>query len=583
MRMDKPLIGNRYSVFYACYSSLQFAAILAAALQKNQSGECCMLNNIKITARISLGFAILMLLLLLLALGGAWGERAVEADLQTLSSDVQSAMNGDQISITMLQLRRFEKDMMLNLGKPEKVAEYEQKWHKASDAMQQQMVQSKGIADAEEQKQLAQIEQLYAAYREGFSKVAKAASAGEYASAGDMNAAMAPFKTPIHELEKAAEAYVAEQHEHQQTSRSHIVSVMAQLRNIGLSVVVLALLLGGIAAWLVTTSISRPLHLMESEITQAVDRRDLTRQVNYSGKDELGSAVGAINRFFAGVRELVNSAQGGCSQLNDTAGELRHVAEEQNRAISYQSEATASTAAAIEQLTVSIGHVADTANDVERESRQSQQLATDGRSLAVQTAGEINRIADSIRQSSEVIASLEKRSQEIGGIVHVIKDIANQTNLLALNAAIEAARAGEQGRGFAVVADEVRKLAENTTHATNQISGMIAAVQQDTNSAVATMSEASNTVTQGVALTQQVADALDNINQMATQSAEKIGGIAESIAEQGAASTQIAQNIEKIAQMSEENSAATAHLADLAQNLNQLSDTLGATIKSYQA
>ena len=541
-----------------------------------------MLDRLKIGTRIKLGFAMLLTLLLILIASSVINGKQVDSTLNELQINISAADNGNQMRLQVLQMRRFEKDMILNLGKPEKVAEYQGKWQKAEQQMQQVLDGEAKLADADEIGPFNQIKQLYVAYRDGFVTVSKDAVAGKYGSAADMNEAMTPFKKPVHEMEQRVAEYVELQLKHQQACRDKINQIVARGHY-------LATLIGGIAiavallvSYLVVRSIQSPLASLENRITRSTRERDLRTQISYAGKDEIGTTIDAINGFFGGVRDLVTSSKSGCSQLNDVAGEMRHVAEEQNRAIAYQSEATASTAAAIEQLTVSINHVSDMASSIEQEARDSQQQATSGRSLAVQTASEINRIADSIRQSSDVIASLERRSAEIGGIVHVIKDIADQTNLLALNAAIEAARAGEQGRGFAVVADEVRKLAENTPHATNQISGMIQAVQQDTNSAVATMQEASNTVSNGVNLTRQVADTLEHIDQMTSQSTSRIAGIAEAIAEQGTASTQIARNIEKIAQMSEENSAATAHLASLAQNLNQLSDTLGATIKSYQ-
>lgn len=542
-----------------------------------------MLQSTKIGTRIVIGFVIQVALQLCVVLAAAIGAAHLADEQASLTGEVDSAFVSKQILIDELQLRRFEKDIMLNLAKPAKVAEYREKWQKAAEQFAQTLDKTRQLADASEQPAVAELQRLYATYRSGFEQVAKAADAGQYADPGAMNQAMTPFKQSIHDLEQQASTYAAAQRHHRTAATTRVEQSMVWLRQAGTITVALTLLAAAVIATLISRSIKLPLQLLEFRVQKAAAERDLTCHIDYHGKDEVGSVISAINQFFASVRQLIGSAKDGCSQLNQTAGSLMTVASEQNRAISHQADATSSTAASIEQLTVSISHVAETASAVEQDARRSQQLATDGRSLAVQTAGEINRIADSIRQSSEVIASLERRSAEIGGIVHVIKDIADQTNLLALNAAIEAARAGEQGRGFAVVADEVRKLAEKTTQATNEISTMIQAVQQDTNIAVGTMGEASNTVTRGVDLTQQVAESLDTINQMAIQSANKIAGIASAIGEQGTASTQIAQNIEKIAQMGEQNSAATAQLADLAQNLNQLSDTLGVTIKSYRS
>ena len=219
-----------------------------------------MLANIKITTRITLGFAALLLLLIMLALGGAWGEREINQHLQAMDKDVDAALQGDQISITMLQLRRFEKDMMLNLGNPGKVAEYEKKWQAGSEAMQRLLQSARQQADDAERPQLAQIEQLYAAYRDGFGKVAKAASEGAYPSAAEMNQAMTPFKQPIHELEKSTEAFVELQQQHQQRARQHIAGTMEKLSRSGQMIALIAIVAGVLAAWLVTKPKSaRPL------------------------------------------------------------------------------------------------------------------------------------------------------------------------------------------------------------------------------------------------------------------------------------------------------------------------------------
>ncbi|MFO1379687.1 MAG: methyl-accepting chemotaxis protein [Chitinivorax sp.] len=542
-----------------------------------------MLNGFKIGTRIKLGFSLLLLTLLLLLGSSIYSGWQIKENLEELQVNISAANNGNAMRLQMLQMRRFEKDMSLNLGKPEKVLQYLGKWQDAEKGMQQVLNNERKLADADEIVLFRQIEALNRQYTDGFHRVGSDAVAGKFSSPAEVNQAMEPFKKPVHELEQLIASYFSLQLQHQQLARDEITATVARSNSIAYTVGALAIGLALLVSWLITRSIQAPLTLLENSIQKSTRERDLRTRVEYAGKDEIGTTVAAINEFFTGVRELIESAKNGCNQLNQTAGSLTTVASEQNRAIGHQADTTSSTAASIEQLTVSISHVADTASAVEHDARQSQQLAADGRTLAEQTAGEINHIADSLSQSSAVIASLERRSAEIGGIVHVIKDIADQTNLLALNAAIEAARAGEQGRGFAVVADEVRKLAEKTTQATNEITTMILAVQQDTNVAVASMGDATNTVNRGVALTRQVADSLESITQTAIHSADRISGIAAAIGQQGAASTQIAQNIEKIAQMGEENSAATAQLADLAQNLNQLSATLGSTIKSYRS
>jgi len=198
------------------------------------------------------------------------------------------------------------------------------------------------------------------------------------------------------------------------------------------------------------------------------------------------------------------------------------------------------------------------------------------------TISEINKIADSVSRSSEVIHTLGEQSTRISSIVNVIKEIADQTNLLALNAAIEAARAGEQGRGFAVVADEVRKLAERTSLSTKEIATMIDAVQHGMQSAVVRMAEGREQVGAGVQMAAKTGESMSRVQVATHQVINVVEDISTALREQSSASSQIAQNVEKIAQMTEENSAAISEVSRSANHLEQLAVALKSSVGHFR-
>ncbi len=291
-------------------------------------------------------------------------------------------------------------------------------------------------------------------------------------------------------------------------------------------------------------------------------------------EDEILALARGINVVTAGFAGFVAGLARASESVANAATELAVNTERVAVSSRQQSEAAATTAAAVEQVTVSISHVADHASATEATSIATCELSDGGVQIVREASGEIVRIADSVNLLSQVVSSLGEHSTEISGIVQVIRKIADQTNLLALNAAIEAARAGEQGRGFAVVADEVRKLAESTGEATQKISGMIDSIRQQIDDAVVNMDDSRNQVQSGVALTVRAQDSLGKICTETHHTLGMIREISAATKEQSVASNEIARNVETIAQMTDENSSVIVQLAGAATQLEQMSSNL---------
>jgi methyl-accepting chemotaxis protein len=236
----------------------------------------------------------------------------------------------------------------------------------------------------------------------------------------------------------------------------------------------------------------------------------------------------------------------------------------------------------MEQLSVSIDQVKEHASESRALAEQSGQASETGRRIAQEAAQEMAAIAEGARQSSQSIAHLGTVSAEITGIVSVISEIAEQTNLLALNAAIEAARAGEQGRGFAVVADEVRKLAERTTSSTRQIGDMVQRIQNGTQRAVADMESGVNRATAGEELARKAGDAIAEIEHRARDVVRSVNGILAALTEQSTAAREVAAQVEKIAQMTETNSHASGQTNVGAQEVARLSNRLNGLVSGFR-
>ncbi|GAA5785141.1 methyl-accepting chemotaxis protein [Chitiniphilus shinanonensis] len=294
------------------------------------------------------------------------------------------------------------------------------------------------------------------------------------------------------------------------------------------------------------------------------------------------SILGAVERMQASLRSALSEVQRDAQQLEQHATLIATASQQISVASDRQTDSTASMAAAMEELTVSINHISDNTADTEQLSRTATELAGEGVRQVNQTSSAMAHIADSVARASGQIRQLDDKAKEISSIAAVISEIAGQTNLLALNAAIEAARAGEQGRGFAVVADEVRKLAERTGSATVEIEQMLASVKAETDSVVTVMNEALPQVENGAEMAKHVSDSLQRIHSGAEGTLARLREMATATREQSQASNAIAGRVEDISQMVEETTQSIRSAAQTAGEIEHVAHSLNRLVQRFR-
>jgi methyl-accepting chemotaxis protein len=309
---------------------------------------------------------------------------------------------------------------------------------------------------------------------------------------------------------------------------------------------------------------------------------DLACRVNLDARDELGVVAASFNSVADSFARLTRNVQDGARRLAESAQAVKAASDEVRNSTRSQSDAATSMAASVQQLTQGIDSISHNAQEADTASREAGTLSSEGARVVAALVDDIRDISRSVNESASSIQELGRQSEKITAIVGVIKEIADQTNLLALNAAIEAARAGESGRGFAVVADEVRKLAERTSASTQEIDGMVQAIQHGVRVAVTSMQQGVARVNDGVVQAREAGESMTRIRAGTDHVLERVGEISSALREQAAAAGDIARNVEGIAEMAGGNSRQAGRSADTAGELLDLAGALRQEVSRYK-
>lgn len=432
--------------------------------------------------------------------------------------------------------------------------------------------------DTESLRKITDMESEFNRYYEEGKKMANA-----YVTQGiaQGNVLMDSFDKTSLALTARVDDFERQQVKEAETMSGNVIGSIGSAKKILLVMSLIAMVLGGIVAVYITTSITRPLS-NAVDVSNSIAKGDLSVNIKVDSQDETGQLLNSMHNMADNLKKLISDIKSTSDNVASASEQLSASSAEMSKGVVEQSDRSTQIATAATEMSQTVNEIAKNTATIAHSANETARVAKEGEKIVEKSIVEVQEIAETVKDSTSLMVSLSGRSKQIGDIVNVINEIADQTNLLALNAAIEAARAGEQGKGFAVVADEVRKLSERTAKATSEIGSMIGLIQDEIEKTVSSMEGVSKKVSVGVDFSFQAGEALRNIVGSVTELQSMVQQIASATEEMSATSEEISRDIMTVANVSKETSTGSSQIANASSDLAYLATKLTEIGKQFK-
>ncbi|MCD5991975.1 methyl-accepting chemotaxis protein [Pseudomonas syringae] len=531
------------------------------------------LRTMNIAPRAFLGFALIGTLMLVLGVFAlSQMSKIRDAGDEIAKSSVPSIQSLDRLTEISIRLRVLSYRLLINREpdiQNKTIDLFAMRNKQITDA---QAVYEKFITSPEEQSAYNEYVRLLGEYRQLEERIKSLSRAGKIDELGQLlnEETLANSDQMNVALARLVEINAKELRDTNMDAAEQYSSAFTLV----VSLLIITTILTILFAWLLTRSITQPI-ASALEAAETIAEGNLTRPIKADGTDEAGRLLAAMQKMQEKLRDTLTRISGSATQLASAAEELNAVTDESARGLAEQNNEIEQAATAVNQMTSAVEEVARNAVSTSEASKNATASAGDGRDLVQETVNAIERMSGDVQSTATLIGNLAEESRDIGKVLDVIRGLADQTNLLALNAAIEAARAGEAGRGFAVVADEVRALAHRTQQSTSEIERMIGSIQGGTEQAVSSMRNSTERAESTLSIAKGAGLALDTINTAVVEINERNLVIASAAEEQAQVAREVDRNLVNIRDLSAQSSdgatqtsAASSELTRLAVDLN---------------